>query len=141
MIKKLTAYTFILIANIVLLAHAVIPHHHHNNHVCIEHTICVGNDVAHTHNTPVSQHQRGCDTDSTTCVLKQAFVIPSVQSRFLKDCDNCSDTHNHIFYILANSKGLDLQPASEIVLSIREVPFYLSAILTSTPGLRAPPIV
>jgi len=41
MIKRKTALAFILIANIILLAHAVIPHHHHhNNEVCTESSTC-----------------------------------------------------------------------------------------------------
>jgi len=34
MLKKFTAIFFILCANVIFLAHAVIPHHHHENKVC-----------------------------------------------------------------------------------------------------------
>jgi len=139
--SKLTAYIFILIASIVLLAHAVIPHHHHHQQVCVERTDCIGNDGAHTHNSPESDHQRGCNTDSYTCVLKQAYVIPSSQGRILKDCENCSNTHNHDFYILANFGYSDLKPVSKDVALIPKLPPSLTSFVTITPGLRAPPIV
>lgn len=141
MIKKLTAYSFILFANIILLAHAVIPHHHHHQQVCIERTDCVGNDVTHTHNTPESDHQRDCNTDLTACVLKQVFLIPSAQGRILKACDNCTDSHNQGLYKLSNFEYLDLQPVLIIVTSIPEFSPFLKSFVTSTLGLRAPPIV
>ena len=51
MIRKSLTVFFILIANIILLAHAVIPHHSHQNEVCIgdshlQEFICVDEEYA-----------------------------------------------------------------------------------------------
>jgi hypothetical protein len=141
MIKKLTAYSFILIANIVLLVHAVIPHHHLHQQVCIERKDCVENDVSHTHSNPESNHRRGCETDSNKCVLKQAYLIPSTHGRILKDCENCTDNHNHDYYVLANFGYLDILPVSQGVTLIPKLPPSLISFVTLTIGLRAPPAV
>ncbi len=135
MIKKITAYSFILLANIVLLAHAVLPHHHHEQQVCIERTHCASDTDAHVHNNDAKDHQHDGNTNSTACVLKQAVLIPSAQGRILNNCDN------HDFYILSNFGYVDLQPISEDVTYIPEFPSFFISFVTASLGLRAPPIV
>lgn len=141
MIKKLTAYSFILVANIVLLAHAVLPHHHHEQQVCIERTHCTSDTDAHVHNTDAKDHQHDGNSNTTACVLKQAILIPSTQSRTLNNCDNCSDNHNHDFYILSNFGYVDLQPVLQVVTYNPEFPSFFISFVTTSLGLRAPPIV
>jgi hypothetical protein len=141
MIKKLTAYSFIILANIVLLAHAVFPHHHHEQQVCIERTHCASDAEAHGHNTDAKDHQHDGNANSTECVLKQAFVIPSSQAKFVNNCDNCSDNHNHHFFILSNFGYVDLQPDFEVVTYIPEFSSFLISFVTTSLGLRAPPLV
>lgn len=141
MFKKLTAYSFILIANIMLLAHAVIPHHHHQQQVCIERTHCATVAEAHNPNTAAEDHQHDGDANSTPCLLKQAFLIRTEQIRILDNCDNCTNNHHHDFCILANFEQVDFKPFSEVVVDIPEFsPFFISFVTTSL-GLRAPPIV
>lgn len=137
MIKKITAYSFILLANIVLLAHAVLPHHHHEQQVCIERTHCASDTETHVHNNDAKDHQHDGNANSTACVLKQAILIPSAQIRILNNCDN----HNHDFYILSNFGHVDLQPVSEVVTCNPEFPSFFISFVTTSLGLRAPPIV
>lgn len=141
MIKKITAYSFILLANIVLLAHAVLPHHHHEQIVCIENTHCACDTDAHVHNTDAKDHQHDGNANSTACVLKQAVLIPSAQGRILNTCQNCSDNHNHDFYILSNFGYADLQSSPEVVTYIPKFPSFFISFVTISLGLRAPPIV
>ncbi len=141
MIKKITAYSFLLIANIVLLAHVVLPHHHHEQQVCIERTHCVTDEHSHFDNTSAKDHQHDNNSHSTICVLKQAVVIPSSQAKHLNNYDNCSDNHNHNFYILSNFGYVDLQPISEAIASKSVSPSFYTTFVTPTLGLRAPPIV
>lgn len=139
MIKKLTAFSFILIANLVLLAHAVLPHHHHEQQVCIERTHCVEDVTIHSLNSTDNHQHDG--SDSTTCVLKQAVIIPSSQTRFINNCDNCSDNHIHDYIILSNLGYEHTQFVSEIVTHIPEFPSFYTTFVTPTLGLRAPPTV
>lgn len=141
MIKKITAYSLIFIANIVLLVHAVVPHHHHEQQVCIKPTHCSSDTETHIHNTDAKDHQHDGNSNSTSCVLKQAVLIPSAQSRILNNCDNCSDDHNHDYYILSTFGHVDLQPISEDVTYIPEFPSFFISFVTTSLGLRAPPIV
>lgn len=139
MIKKGTAIFFILLANIVLLAHAVIPHHHHELQICIQRTHC-DDDVTHTPYSP-EHNNRPDGNDHTNCVLKQAVIIPSTQSRYLKNCDKCTDTHNHDFYIISSFRYIDLLPVSQVVTYLPEFPSFFTTFVTPILGLRAPPLV
>lgn len=134
MIKKIIAYNFILIANLVLLVYTVLPHHHHEQQVCVD-------DVAiHTHSANKHNHQHN-NTDSSTCLLKQAVIISSSQGKFLKSCDNCTDKHNHEFFILSNIGFGDLQPISVTEENVPKFQSFLISFVTTSIGLRAPPIV
>lgn len=140
MIKKLTAFGFILIANMVMLAHAVLPHHHHEQQVCIERKHCIDDATTHTHNSAEHNHQHD-GTDNTACALKQAVIIPTSQDKFLKSCDNCTDNHYHDFYILSTFGYVFSEPVSEVVRYIPEFSSFYITFVTPTIGLRAPPIV
>ncbi|MBK8807545.1 MAG: hypothetical protein IPO21_13245 [Bacteroidales bacterium] len=140
MIKKLTAYSFILLANLVLLAHAVLPHHHHEQQVCIESTHCDGDSEAHIHNTASQDHQHD-GADNTICVLKQAVIVPSSQVKSINTCDNCSDNHNHDFIIHSDFGNEHSQFVSEVISYKPEFPSFYTTFVTPTLGLRAPPIV
>ena len=85
--KRNTAIVLVLLANIVLLAHAVIPHHHHDSALCFstthENTCCEhdhGDSHEHHHHSPISEdanHDSDTDHDFVNCLLNQVFLIPS----------------------------------------------------------------
>jgi hypothetical protein len=141
MIKKLTAYSLILVANFVLLAHAVIPHHHHESVVCVEQKHCQGDAIPHNHNVAEHDHRHDGNKNSTSCILEQSVVVPTSQGKQLKSHDNCSDNHNQDYYILSNFGYSDLQPISKVVTYFSVYSSYLLSFVTSTLGLRAPPTV
>ena len=95
MIKKITAYTFIVIANLVILAHAVIPHHHNESVVCIEQKHSYNDGHNHDVNEPLHHHEGDANTD---CILKHALFVPDSKGNLLKNCPNYADSHS--FYIL-----------------------------------------
>lgn len=139
-IKKITAYSFLVIANIILLAHTVLPHHHHEQLVCIEQAHCTDDETNHTQNSTEHNHQHD-DSNSTTCALRQAAVIPSSQGRILKECDNNSDNQNNVFFIFSTIGFEGLQPLLLTVTTLPEFRSFLTSFVSFNIGLRAPPIV
>lgn len=142
MVKRITAFIFILLANIVLLAHAVVPHQHYFGHVCIGTEHSQDNEATHESNSTEPDHKHDGNNTSTSCVLKQAVVLPTNQSR--QECDYISYTDNNstkFLFALFNS-GTEsavlvlLCEASDKVI----IPSYSSFVNTSL-GLRAPPVV
>ncbi len=141
--KKIIEYSFILIANFVLLAHAFVPHHHHQQQVCIERTHCKTDSESHKHkaNEP-NHHNEHDDENSTNCLLKQAVILPVHQPRQLNECSDCNDNHSHDFQsTLFNVSHETVIPSCKIVISAIEVTPYYSSLLQSSLGLRAPPTV
>lgn len=141
MLKKITAYSFLIIANIVLLAHAVIPHHHHHQQVCIENTHCVDDEFAHTHDSSEHNHHHDGNNSDNSCYLKQAAVISSVQSKLSHSCNRCPDNHHHDFIITPNFEFDEFHSFSAAVSCIPEISFTITSYVTRTLGLRAPPVV
>lgn len=141
MVKKLTAYLFVLFANLVILAHAVLPHHHHHEQICIEYTHCIGHDKEHHHQPKPDENKRGCRRDTAVCVLKQAFVIPSSQGRISKAPDHNSYSHHNDLYAPAYFGNIALQPVLAETYGIPKLPPEVQMFATPTHGLRAPPLV
>jgi hypothetical protein len=130
-----------LIANMVLLAHAVVPHHHHHEQVCIDNTCCK-EDADHKHNTPEQNHQHDGDKNTATCVLKQAIALPANQGRQEFDSVNSPDNHSHDFLFTLYNDGAETEiPAFPSLVSTPEITFSYSTYLISSLGLRAPPTI
>jgi hypothetical protein len=141
-VKKIIAYSFILLANFVLLSHAVIPHHHHEKQVCIESTHCESDSEAHQHEATEQNHNHNHEHDGngSSCILKQAFVLNISKGKQINGCSDCNNNHSHDFqFILFNVSPETFIPTCKtVILAIEVTPFY-SALLQSSLDLRAPP--
>ena len=92
MIRKKQPY-FYTSCNIVLLAHASVPHHHHKSLVCIESNHCQSDSYAHNHSTRTHDHEHDGNAETECCVLKQAVVVPANSLRQEINCLGCDDNH------------------------------------------------
>ena len=131
-----------LLANLVLLAHAVVPHHHHHEQVCINNTCCREDVMDHEHNTPEHNHQHDGGKNTAACVLKQEVVLPSNQGR--QECDFVNSTDNHSYdflFTLFNSGAETGIPDFHTVASTPDITFSYSVHVTNSSGSRAPPTV
>lgn len=70
MVKRTTAFAFILTASFLLLAVSVVPHHHHGNHICFATKHCTGDDSKDESPANGKNHHHHGDNDSDDCVLK-----------------------------------------------------------------------
>lgn len=74
MYKQITVKLLILMAGILLLVHAVIPHLHYNAEIFIIHKT----NLSHSnHNHNPSNPDDQCHTNSEFCLLKQVFLVRS----------------------------------------------------------------
>lgn len=141
MIKKRIAYGLFLIANILLLAHAVIPHHHHGSVVCVEQTHCHDDALPHNHHDAGTDHQHDGDNNSSYCILKQSFVDPSSQGKQLKSSEYYWDHHYQDYYILSNFGLANVPDVSKEISYVPVHSTYILPFVTLSLGLRAPPTV
>jgi len=126
--RKKVAIGFLLLANIVLLAHTVLPHHHHSDGaVCFFVNSC-NNDVSHDNE---NHHNRceGCN------LLNNVFINQQTGQDHLK-----YEPASHPVLFFTPYNNIDL--SQKISFSFEYIPFltslYSSAVLR-TCGLRAPP--
>jgi hypothetical protein len=78
-VEKTSSSVFILVANLIILAHAVVPHHHHQMQVCLGALHCLHDH--HSTNQASSAHHNDHDGGKEACFLKQLVVIPSNQAK------------------------------------------------------------
>ena len=144
MIKKSTAIFFLLLANLVLLAHAVIPHHHHNSQVCITNSYSNSKSEAENNCSSDHKHKHEGNKNTESCILKQIVVVPSnnIKQEFkyfeYKDIHfQFNDFQSIIYYSELETFVKILRTNTEAPL----IPSFYTQYLNSGLGLRAPPIV
>jgi len=144
MIRRSTAYFYILLTSFVLLAHAVIPHHHHESEIFIVNPDCKTDKGIHKHGTTEHKHKEHNKNDTGYCVIQQVVVVRSDQVKYeLKSQDN-SDNYQQYNWFKADLYKKSLSVSFPAFLSNVKVLLLSSAysLLASTAlGLRAPPIV
>lgn len=144
MIKRTAATSFLLLAGILFLGHAVVPHHHHGNFICFAKSHCTGEEPDENPcSSPDNHHHDGGDgTDQ--CLLKDPAIVSSNQpGHFFKIPDKkISQPWNDNL-----TTGLQVyepaSPDSGLWLSLSEPPgtFLHSSLSLPSSGLRAPPMV
>ncbi len=139
--KRLVALIFLLVANLLLLAHAAIPHHLHLEQICFSshcHSDC--NDPEHHH--PFPGQQEG-DPEEDCCSVKQIAALPSLPGK--QEC-KCAvgDIHPHLHLAVAivftDSELLPLLDERPL-LCLPDLPDCWSGTFLLASGLRAPPVV
>lgn len=140
MFKKAITSVFILIANIILLVHAVFPHHHHESQVCFT--------LSHCHSCEVQsgtepEHHSGKDANGDTedCVLKQIVALPDKTS--FRASDSPEETYQILTgdAILTFNEKVDVPIGNLVSLNPRIEAFSFPDLVSSSLGLRAPPAV
>jgi hypothetical protein len=146
MIKKKTAFIFVLLANIVLLAHAVVPHHHHHNanEICISTSDCETDCKEHKHITPACTHGHENNEKSECCTLNQFVVIPATSIRQENNWVGCPDNKGTfddfqaiLFYYVLKADV----PILETDARLQFTTSFFTQFVVSSLGLRAPPTV
>ncbi|MDR1226446.1 MAG: hypothetical protein LBK47_06040 [Prevotellaceae bacterium] len=146
--KKAIALSFLLLAGITVLAHAVIPHHHHNQIpvvVCGNHHEHKGTTPEHHHSgtysiSPCADPDGHCDGATEECSLAKAFVKSGADKPALQSLD-----------VNVNLLTLPCIPAGYSMLQITDngglpfrqkpyLPSYHTEYVSVSLGLRAPPV-
>lgn len=138
------SFVFLFVANLIIVAHAVIPHHHHDKVVCIIDSYCGNGLEAHTHLAETPDHNHDGSNNAENCSLKQLLVTPpqnirGVSGYFVSDLDN--DTYPE-FVSTYESTGIIMSLLFKYI-SHREFTDFRSRIISwiaSSHGLRAPPL-
>ena len=152
MIKRYSAVFFILMANIIFLAHAVLPHHHHKGEVCFVDSHCKTDSKAHKHTTSKHNHKHATkehshdhdgNTDEQNCRLKQEVILPSNQLELEYESFDYVDNTNFCRY-QANLTLTEFELLIQPEFSIKKpplIPSFYSRIICTNKGMREPPIV
>lgn len=129
--RKVTAIIFIFIANILMVATAVIPHHHHQDRICFQASHCQDKDH---HN-----HEHDNNNDLDCCVLHREVLLTSYHVTV-----EASDYYQDIIYVAPETALLSIgkiyPPSLPFKFPERDRYGSPSSII-SPRCLRAPPSV
>ena len=141
MIRRAASILFLLLANLILLAHTVIPHHHHDSEICLygiyhsNHTENPQDCQSENKHTP---DQKG---DFEKCSLQHIAIIPQTNQDFSYAYQQVNDISFNKFLSYAVSSDHQNEPMLEIILRTYSLIPYNAPSLKSNIGLRAPPLV
>ena len=141
---RLTAFVLILLANVFMLAHAVIPHSHHDGVICFS-----LEELAHQKQSAQHNEIPDCCTDNSkshhypktidNCDLKDVIVRQNDDSH--EEILPCADCLSLFFtYYTLNEFYLEKPLFEEILPPKPYIDNYSSPLVGLISGLRAPPV-
>lgn len=135
MVKKRIALSFLLLANIILLAHAVVSHHHHDGRLCLE--------SSHCQECNAPDHQSEHEHNGAICHLLQEMVPARDHlSKASLDYPSNLGDHSGTFLLAIAPDFLRLyEPIGGQLFNASTTPylFSFSSFAPACFGLRAPP--
>lgn len=139
MIKKIIAYSFILIGGIILLTHDLVPHHHHDKVEAIEQsqTYSSNPEKEHNHDFPEHEHQQ----DDYLFVVRQALILSPNLGRLLDNDDDCMGNNGLDYFFIHTPAFFYVYSPPDYKIPIWDKPQNIPTTVTYTFGLRAPPAV
>ncbi len=148
MIKRIAAISFLVLANIVLLAVAVMPHHHHGEMMCFVSSHCHHNDGCGSdqscchHDSQQSSKEHEHSGDANCCNVGE-WLLPNIEPEHKHQhhclCTTCDISNDLFIAILPDFP----KPTIQLVnLPFRQAPTddtILQIFVSRIHGLRAPP--
>ena len=138
--KRAIPLSFLLFANVILLAYLVVPHHHHEKTgACFADFLCKDGNEKH-HHEPTNKHEKNSFPEQCcfdVYVLTGNNTKPAC--RFHKKCD-CG---HHLPYATILTTLYTCDFVDDTVIYFRQnpfVPLFYSEFISQSIGLRAPPV-
>ena len=139
-VKRAMTLSFLLLANIILLVHAVIPHHHHDLVCCSPNAHCDDNDETHEHTADSGCQQHDDENKGKECPLKDVYMKPE-NDKSLVDLNPHNDLQYPVLLLFPVKSMVKITDLKN--LPFRQKPcllFYYTDYLSQSLGLRAPPV-
>lgn len=144
MIKRAAAISFLILAGLLFLGHAVIPHHHHGNLICFVKSHCSGEEPAGDKGSTPDNHHHDGEDGTDQCLLKDPAIVSSNQTgESIKLIDQKISQPGKGNLINGLHVNEPLAPAADLWYSLSAPPdiFPYSSPSSPSSGLRAPPTV
>ena len=146
-IKKAITLSFLLLANIILLAHAAVPHHHHETiSICfcdMHGTNCEETCTHEHHDTQTTHHEQHEFPSSDDCCYIDTFYAPT-HNNLKTSChlhEKC-ECGKMILYALISTSIYTSDFVEDTIIHFRQNPcvqLFYSDFISQSIGLRAPP--
>jgi len=131
-LKRALSISFLLFVNMVILAHAVIPHHHHDGiPVLVAHH-------EHDENAPVDHHN---DELHDYWLLTIVKIRLGNDKQIYQSCDFDFHLLPYLLTFFSDDKITQLKDDNDLTFEYHSniLPCHIAFIVCST-GLRAPPV-
>ena len=138
-LKRAISLSFLLVANVIVLAHAIVLHHHHEDtSICFNNSHC--QDCKETHDSQTND--RNSYPGKCSIIIDDNYTPASnylnISCHLHNKCD-CT----HILYALISTTLYTGDFVADLIIHFRQNPFiplFYSDFISQSLGLRAPPV-
>jgi hypothetical protein len=127
-IKKTIQISFLLFANLILLAHTIVPHHHHEDaSICFCHT-------------PTHQHKEN-PASGKCCTIDNTYISKHNNLKITFRLPVNHDSGQILYALILNTLNIR-DFTDDTLIRFQQnpyVPLYYSEFVALSIGLRAPP--
>lgn len=132
-------FLLLLIAGLLFIAHAIVPHHHHVHQVCIESYDSQDHKSEHSHANE-EQNDQNNNPGNGNCIFNQFIVLPGNQMKNECDCSFITSLHFHNYaFIIADDLISRLHPVFWKTQFSPDATVHYTSLKTNSLGMRAPP--
>jgi len=139
-VLKRKAYSLIWLANVIILAHAIVPHHYHYSKICFEWDCLSNYDYPKNESESADANRHDTNTDTDLCCFSD--FLPKFSGSACKctsneqsDCNSLSELFFMVALIEKNAAPLLFTNYIHIKPKAFNTNFKNSSF-----GLRAPPV-
>ncbi len=137
---KRKAYSLIWLANVIILAHAIVPHHYHFSKICFGWECLSINEFPKNESEPADANRHDTNTDTDLCCFSD--FLPKFSGNAFKSSSNeqsdCNSFSELIFMVVLIQKNAAPLFSTDYI-HIKPKAFNTN-FKNSSFGLRAPPV-
>ena len=137
-VKKVISFSFLLLANIIILVHPVVFHHH--DHSIID-TVCVADQEHHCDDAAKHHHSHNTENAGNCCVVKNCLLNTPFTN--VDSFKQIKPAYDNLILIVNYFSADQVTPITDLAgLPFRQKPYLLlfyPEFISQSIGLRAPP--
>lgn len=139
--KKVIALSILLLANIVLLAHAFVPHHHHENIPFCIGLHCIDSNLAHDSSSDCDPNNHKGNDSSGDCLIDNVYTRITNDRQVVDSSDNDYIQLPHFLLLFCSDCCIRISNTEGRQIELKPYLYsYHTLFLTRSLGLRAPPV-
>ena len=141
--KRAIAWSFLLLANIALLAHSVVPHHHHHHSfaACFQTSHCTDCEEASKPSCDSDRHRQNDQCKTEECQLLREMYLRIDPNKTEVDSSHDHEIQNLVWFLFSIHPMVEINGLEGLPFRQNScLPLFYTDFAAQSNGWRAPPV-